>query len=158
MKITLIQVGKTAQSYLVDGVNEYQNRLKHYCTFEVITINPSKIVQSTGNKETIKKMDSSLILGKINPGDFVVLLDDKGKEYDSIQFAEFIQNHQIKSSKNLVFIIGGAFGFTDELYQKSNMKLSLSKLTFSHQMVRLFFTEQLYRAYTIIKGESYHHS
>ena len=103
-------------------------------------------------------MDSSLILGKINPGDFVVLLVDKGKEYDSIQFAEFIQNHQIKSTKNLVFIIGGAFGFTDELYQKSNMKLSLSKLTFSHQMVRLFFTEQLYRAYTIIKGESYHHS
>jgi 23S rRNA (pseudouridine1915-N3)-methyltransferase len=87
----------------------------------------------------------------------VILLDDKGVEYDSVTFSKFINNHQIKSTKNLVFIIGGAYGFSEELYAKGNLKVSLSRLTFSHQMVRLFFTEQLYRAFTIIKGESYHH-
>jgi 23S rRNA (pseudouridine1915-N3)-methyltransferase len=105
----------------------------------------------------IKKSDSNLILAKINTTDFVVLLDEKGKEYDSMSFAEFLKGHQLISTKNLVFVIGGAYGFSEELYQRSNAKISLSRLTFSHQMVRLFFTEQLYRAFTIIKGESYHH-
>jgi 23S rRNA (pseudouridine1915-N3)-methyltransferase len=157
MKITLIQVGKTAQSFIIEGVNDYQNRLKHYCNFELITINSPKSILSSGNVEAIKKADSSLIISILNNSDFVVLLDDKGIEYDSVAFAKFIDQHQIKSTKNLVFVIGGAYGFSEELYAKCNAKLSLSRLTFSHQMVRLFFTEQLYRAFTIIKGESYHH-
>lgn len=157
MKITLIQVGKTVQSYLQEGITDYQNRLKHYCNFELITILPSKAVQAAGHIESIKKSDSNLILGKLNAGDFIVLLDENGKEFNSTGFAEFVNSHQIKSTKNLVFIIGGAYGFSDELYQRCNSKISLSRLTFSHQMVRLFFTEQLYRAFTIIKGESYHH-
>jgi 23S rRNA (pseudouridine1915-N3)-methyltransferase len=157
MKITLIQVGKTIQPYLLEGIAEYQNRLKHYCNFELITVLPIKSIQSAGNKETIKKSDSNLVMAKIGAGDFVILLDDKGKEFDSIGFANFINNHQVNSTKNLVFVIGGAYGFSEELYQRSNVKISLSRLTFSHQMVRLFFTEQLYRAYTILKGESYHH-
>lgn len=157
MKITLIQVGKTASAYLLEGIDEYQKRLKHYCSFELITLIQNKSVQAAGTPETLRKTDSALILGKINAGDFVVLLDEKGKEFDSPSFALYIQNHQVKSTKNLVFVIGGAFGFSEELYLRSNAKMALSRLTFSHQMVRLFFTEQLYRAFTIIKGESYHH-
>ena len=157
MKITLIQVGKTASAYLVEGIEDYQKRLKHYCNFELITLMQNKAVQAAGTPETLRKTDSALILGKINAGDFIVLLDENGKEFDSPSFAKYIQDHQLKSTKNLVFVIGGPYGFSEELYQKSNAKISLSRLTFSHQMVRLFFTEQLYRAFTIIKGESYHH-
>jgi 23S rRNA (pseudouridine1915-N3)-methyltransferase len=158
MKITLIQVGKTAQSYLVEGIEEYQNRLKHYCNYEIITLIPSKQILSKGNIDQIKKSDSNLIMSKFNQGDFIILLDEKGKEFNSNEFAEYLKSHQNKSTKNLVFVIGGAYGFSEDLYLRSNLKISLSKLTFSHQMVRLFFTEQLYRAFTILKGESYHHS
>jgi 23S rRNA (pseudouridine1915-N3)-methyltransferase len=158
MKISLIQVGKTAHSYLLEGIGDYQNRMKHYCNFELITLTQTKAIQGSNNKEMTKKADSNLILGKINPADFVILLDENGKEFNSVGFADYLNQHQIKSTKHLVFIIGGAFGFSDELYARSNAKISLSKLTFSHQMVRLFFMEQLYRAFTIIKGESYHHS
>ncbi|HRG59092.1 MAG TPA: 23S rRNA (pseudouridine(1915)-N(3))-methyltransferase RlmH [Bacteroidia bacterium] len=157
MKITLIQIGKTSQNYLIEGINEYLGRLKHYCNFEILTILPPKQILSSQHVELIKKTEGSIVLSKLMPGDYVVLLDDKGKELDSPSFAEYINNHQIKSTKNLVFVIGGAFGFSEDLYAKANLKLSLSKLTFSHQMVRLFFIEQLYRAFTIIKGESYHH-
>jgi 23S rRNA (pseudouridine1915-N3)-methyltransferase len=157
MKITLIQVGKTIQPYLQEGINEYTNRLKHYCSFEMITLSAAKSQNSTTVVEQVKKNDSQLILSKIKPTDFVILLDEAGAQYNSLSLAAYINQHQLKSTKNLVFIIGGAFGFSQELYQRSNHKLSLSKLTFSHQMVRLFFVEQLYRAFTIIKGESYHH-
>lgn len=157
MKITLIQVGKTTQPYLIEGINDYQNRLKHYCTFELITIIPTKAVQSAGHIETIKKSDSNLIMAKLDASDFVILLDEQGKEFDSVSLANYINNHQIKSTKHIVFVIGGAYGFSEELYKRGNAKIALSKLTFSHQMVRLFFTEQLYRAFTIIRGESYHH-
>ena len=158
MKITLIQVGKTAQSYLVEGIEEYQNRLKHYCNYEIITSIPSKQILSKGNIDQIKKSDSNLIMSKFNQGDFIILLDEKGKEFNSNELAEYLKSHQNKSTKNLVFVIGGDYGFSEDLYLRSNLKISLSKLTFSHQMVRLFFTEQLYRAFTILKGESYHHS
>jgi 23S rRNA (pseudouridine1915-N3)-methyltransferase len=157
MKITLIQVGKTIQPYLQEGINEYTNRLKHYCSFEMITLSAAKSQNSTTVFEQVKKNDSQLILSKIKPTDFVILLDEAGAQYNSLSLAAYINQHQLKSTKNLVFIIGGAFGFSQELYQRSNHKISLSKLTFSHQMVRLFFVEQLYRAFTIIKGESYHH-
>lgn len=157
MKITLIQVGKTAQPYLIEGIQEYQSRLKHYCNFEMITLIPTKGAQSSGNVSLIKNADSNLILSKINAADYVVLLDERGKEHSSLAFSEFINGHQMNATKNLVFVIGGAFGFSDALYQRAQTKISLSKLTFSHQMVRLFFVEQLYRAFTIIKGESYHH-
>ena len=158
MKITLIQVGKTAHSYLLEGIGDYQNRIKHYCNFELVTIAQTKGLQNLNNKEVAKKSDSNLILGKINAGDFVILLDENGKEFNSLTFADYLNQHQIQSTKHIVFIIGGAFGFSEELYSRSNAKIALSKLTFSHQMVRLFFMEQLYRAFTIIKGESYHHS
>jgi 23S rRNA (pseudouridine1915-N3)-methyltransferase len=158
MKITLIQVGKTTQSYLIEGINDYQKRLKHYCNFELLTLNSPKSALAAGNIEIIKKIESNLILEHLNTSDFVILLDDKGVEYDSMGLAKYINQHQLKSTKHLVFIIGGAYGFSEELYTRSQLKLSLSKLTFSHQMVRLFFTEQIYRAFTIIKGESYHHN
>lgn len=157
MKISLIQIGKTVQPYLIEGIQEYQSRLKHYCNFEVITLaTPKGAAQQTTNKNSLKTLESNLILSKISPADFVALLDERGKEYSSVGFSEFINRHQINATKHMVFVIGGAYGFSEGLYERSNLNISLSKLTFSHQMVRLFFVEQLYRAFTIIKGESYH--
>jgi 23S rRNA (pseudouridine1915-N3)-methyltransferase len=156
MKIKLIVVGKINTAYLKTGENEYENRLKHYCKFEEMIItdvkNGSKL-----SKNELKIKEGNLILKKISPRDKVILLDNKGTVYSSIEFSIFIKENMLQSTKSLVFIIGGAYGFSGEVYNRANNKLSLSKMTFSHQMVRLIFKEQLYRAHTIIKGESYHH-
>ncbi|MCC6250919.1 MAG: 23S rRNA (pseudouridine(1915)-N(3))-methyltransferase RlmH [Bacteroidia bacterium] len=157
MKIILLQIGKTTENYLLEGINKYTKRINHYSNFEIITINPGK-TNSQNNIQQIKKQDSDLLISKIENNDFVVLLDEQGKELSSVNFAAYLENHLLKSTKRLVFVIGGAYGFSDELYKRADYTLSLSKLTFSHQMVRLFFVEQIYRAFTIIKGESYHHS
>ena len=156
MKIKLIVVGKTNVKYLLEGEREYENRLKHYTKFEEIIITDVKQSGKLSENE-LKKKESQLILGKLENSDHVILLDDKGKSYSSVEFANFLQQKMNSSLKSLVFVVGGAFGFSDELYQRAYSKLSLSKMTFSHQMVRLIFKEQLYRGFSILRGEKYHH-
>ncbi|MBP7185095.1 MAG: 23S rRNA (pseudouridine(1915)-N(3))-methyltransferase RlmH [Saprospiraceae bacterium] len=156
MKIELWMVGKTTESYLNEGVDKYEKRLKHYTNFSIKIFQDVKSSQ-LNDENSIKKREAELIMKKLDPTDYVILLDEKGKELSSSDFAIKIEQLQLKNIKNIIFIIGGAFGFDEKLYQISQEKLSLSKMTFSHQMVRLFFVEQLYRAHTILKGESYHH-
>ena len=156
MKIKLIVIGKTNTAYLKTGENEYENRLKHYCKFEEIIINDVKN-GSKFSKNELKIKEGNLILKHLESIDKVILLDSIGKIYSSNEFSNFLNENMLHSTKSLVFIVGGAYGFSDEVYNRANNKLSLSKMTFSHQMVRLIFKEQLYRALTIIKGEKYHH-
>ena len=156
MKIKLIVVGKTHAKYLIQAEEEYLQRLKHYIKFEKV------IVPDLKNSKNLKPIEQNrregeLIISKIEKNEEVVLLDDKGVEFTSIKFAQFINQKMIQSTRCLTFIIGGAYGFSDEVYTRANAKLSLSKMTFSHQMVRMIFKEQLYRALTILKGEKYHH-
>lgn len=155
MRIKLILNGKTQKAYLLEGIAIYEKRLKHYCSFEQLIIPSVKAAAMT--VEQLKEKEAELIIKHIDNTDFLVLLDENGKQYSSVDFAEFIQKQQLASLKNLVFVVGGPFGFAESVYKRSNLKLSLSKMTFSHQMIRLLFIEQLYRAYTIIKGEKYHH-
>lgn len=156
MKIKLICVGKTDKKHLIEGEKEYLNRLKHYNKVEKTEIPEIKNAKNL-SQDHIKKLEGELIINHIKPGDQVVLLDENGVAFSSIQFANFIQKKFNGGGKNLLFIVGGAYGFSDEIYNLSNNKISLSKMTFSHQMVRVFFLEQIYRAFTILKGEPYHH-
>ena len=156
MKIKLIVVGKTNAKYLLEGEREYENRLKHYTKFEEIIITDVKQSGKLSENE-LKKKEGHLILGKLESSDHVILLDDKGKSHSSIEFAHFLQQKMNSSLKSLVFVVGGAYGFSDEVYQIAYSKVSLSKMTFSHQMVRLIFKEQLYRGFSILRGEKYHH-
>ena len=156
MKIKLIIIGKTNSKYLLEGEMEYQKRLSHYIKFEEIIIPDVKQSGKLSENE-LKKKEGHLILGKLENSDHVILLDDKGKSYSSVEFANFLQQKMNSSLKSLVFVVGGAFGFSDEVYQRANSKVSLSKMTFSHQMVRLVFKEQLYRGFSILRGEKYHH-
>jgi 23S rRNA (pseudouridine1915-N3)-methyltransferase len=157
MRILLLQVDKTQDSYLAEGIDIYAKRLKNYTTFEINTINVPKAVRQRSVGEQ-KVEEGKLILGQILADDQVILLDEKGKTFSSQEFSGFIAQKQNASVKRLVFIIGGPFGFDQQIYDRANASISLSRMTFSHQMVRLFFTEQLYRAFTILKGEKYHHS
>ena len=156
MKIKLIVVGKTNTAYLKTGENEYENRLKHYCNFEEIIINNVKN-GSKFSKNELKIKEGDLILKNLESIDKVILLDNNGKINSSYGFSNFLKKNILNSTKNLVFIVGGAYGFSLDVYNRANNKLSLSKMTFSHQMVRLIFKEQLYRSFTILKGEKYHH-
>ena len=156
MKIKLIVVGKTNAKYLLEGEREYENRLKHYTKFEEIIITDVKQSGKLSENE-LKKKEGQLILGKLESSDHVILLDEKSKSFSSLQFSEFLQQKMNSSLKSLVFVVGGPFGFSDDIYQRANSKLSLSKMTFSHQMVRLIFKEQLYRGLSILRGEKYHH-
>jgi len=156
MKYTLIAVGKTVKKYLIEAENEYEKRLKHYTKFEEVVIPELKNVANRSFEE-IKMEEGKLILSKIKNEDRVVLLDENGKEFTSVQFSKKVEKWQLSGVKNVVFVIGGAYGFSSEVYQRANEKLSLSQMTFSHQMIRTFFKEQLYRAHTILKGEPYHH-
>ena len=156
MKAKLIVIGKTKSKFLVDGENEYQKRLKHYCKFSELVISDIKSSGKLSKKE-LKEKEGNLILESIKNNDYVVLLDDKGLTLSSTEFAEFFNKKMVSSTNELVFIVGGAFGFSESVYKRANTKLSLSKMTFSHQMVRMIFKEQLYRAFTILKGEKYHH-
>ena len=156
MKITLLIVGKTEDAYLKEGIDKYLKRLKHYTKIEVAEITELKNTKAL-TQEQQKAKEAELILKKITALDYVILLDEKGIEVSSSQFAAYIDKKAIGSVANLVFIVGGPYGFDQTVYQRANDKLSLSRMTFSHQMVRLFFVEQLYRAFTIIKGEPYHH-
>lgn len=156
MKIKLIVIGKTKSKFLVDGEKIYSKRLKHYCKFTEFII-PD--VKNNGKLSTLdlKNKEGESILSAINNSAEVVLLDENGSSFSSIEFSNFINKKMLSSNKELVFVVGGAFGFSDQVYKRSNSKLSLSKMTFSHQMIRLFFKEQLYRSHTILKGEKYHH-
>ena len=156
MKIKLIVVGKTHAKYLIQAEEEYQQRLKHYIKFEKVIVPDLKNSKNLTPIEQNRR-EGELIISKIEKNEEVVLLDDKGVEFTSIKFAQFINQKMIQSTRCLTFIIGGAYGFSDEVYTRANAKLSLSKMTFSHQMVRMIFKEQLYRALTILKGEKYHH-
>ena len=156
MKIKLIVLGKTNAKYLLEGEKEYEIRLKHYTKFEEIIIPDIKQTGKWSENE-LKKKEGQMVLAKLENSDHVILLDDKGKSYSSVEFANFLQQKMNRSLKSLVFVVGGAFGFSDEVYQRANGKLSLSKMTFSHQMVRLIFKEQLYRGFSILRGEKYHH-
>ena len=156
MNIKLIVIGKTKSKFLIDGENEYQKRLKHYCKFSELIIPDIKNGGKLSKKE-LKEKEGNQILASIKNSDYVILLDDKGLELSSTDFAEFLNKKMVSSTNELVFIIGGAFGFSESVYRGANTKLSLSKMTFSHQMVRMIFKEQLYRAFTILKGEKYHH-
>lgn len=156
MTITFIQIDKTQDSYLNEGMAIYLKRLKNYCSLDVITINVPKNVRLKTEKEQ-KTEEAKLILNELKAGDTLVLLDEKGKQMSSQEFAQFMNQKQNSGIKRLVFLIGGPFGFDQKIYERANFKLGLSQMTFSHQMVRLFFLEQLYRAYTILGGEKYHH-
>jgi 23S rRNA (pseudouridine1915-N3)-methyltransferase len=156
MKILLLQIDKTQDSYLLDGMDVYAKRLKNYTQLLIHTISVPKAVRQRSTSEQ-RTEEGRLILREIQKDDDVILLDEKGREFTSQAFSKLIEQKQNSSVKRLVFVIGGPFGFSQEVYDRALMKLSLSKMTFSHQMVRLFFLEQLYRAYTIIKGEKYHH-
>jgi 23S rRNA (pseudouridine1915-N3)-methyltransferase len=156
MKIVLLVVGKTNEKYMVDGISEYQNRLKFYIPFELEVIHELKNTKNL-SFQLQKEKSSELILQSVQDSDEVILLDEHGKEYTSVTFARFMEQKMSASPKRLVFVIGGPYGFSEKLYERANGKLSVSQMTFSHQMIRLIFIEQLYRAMTIIKGEPYHH-
>lgn len=157
MNIKLIVVGKTDVKYVREGLEEYLGRLKHYVPFSYEEI-PALKDQKGASPATIKEREAALILKKIEGADRVVLLDEHGKEYTSVGFSEYLQKQMNAGVRTLVFVVGGAFGFAPEVYAAATDKLSLSQMTFNHQMVRLFFTEQLYRAFTILRHEPYHNS
>ncbi|MDQ3047588.1 MAG: 23S rRNA (pseudouridine(1915)-N(3))-methyltransferase RlmH [Bacteroidota bacterium] len=156
MKITLILNGKTEDDHIIKGFALYEQRLKHYINFETLVIPALKNTKALSIEQQ-KQKEGELLFRQIQSSDKVILLDENGKEYNSVQFSEFIQQQMNSGSKNLVFVVGGPYGFSEEVYKRANGKISLSKMTFSHQMVRLFFVEQVYRAMTILKNEPYHH-
>ena len=155
MNIKLLVVSKTDEKYLQEGIDIYVKRLKHYINFEIIVI-PALKDQKGASAEDIKSREATLILKQIEKSDRVVLLDEHGDEHSSVGFSQYIQKQMNSGIRNLTFVIGGAFGFAPEVYNAANDKVSLSKMTFNHQMVRLFFVEQLYRAFTILRNEPYH--
>ena len=156
MNMILLTVGKTDVKWVKEGLDLYVSRLKHYVPFSVVEIPELKKVSSLTHQQ-IKEKEGDLILKQVGPSDTLVLMDEHGREYRSLEFAEFIEKQMASGAKNVIFTIGGAYGFSEEVYQRANLKISLSKMTFSHQMVRAIFAEQLYRAFTILKGEPYHH-
>jgi 23S rRNA (pseudouridine1915-N3)-methyltransferase len=155
MKITLINTGKTEEKYIRDGLALYEKRLVHYCNFANTFVNAGPLAGKLPVQQ-LKLKEAELILKKIKPEDFVVLLDENGKQIKSQEMAGWLNEQQNRGTRHIVFITGGAFGFHESMHHRANLKLSLSLLTFPHQLVRLIFLEQLYRAFTIIRGEPYH--
>jgi 23S rRNA (pseudouridine1915-N3)-methyltransferase len=156
VKISLILVGKTDDTFIKQAVEIYSKRLSHYIQLNVQVITEIKNSGKLAESE-LKEREGELVLKLIQPADFVLLLDDKGKQFTSVEYAAYLQKLMNAATKNLVVVVGGAFGFSDKVYKRANAQLSLSKMTFTHQLVRVFFLEQTYRAFTILKGESYHH-
>ena len=156
MTIELWWIGKTSFPYLSEGIDIYLKRIKRYCKFNLVEFSDIKF----GGKKSIpelKTQEGALIMKKVNPKDFLILLDENGSEFDSVKFSKQIEQLQNSNPNKIIFLIGGAYGFSEQDYKRANKKISLSKMTFSHQMIRLLFLEQLYRAHTIIKREPYHH-
>lgn len=156
MKITLLMIGKTDAAYISEGMNEYLNRLKHYVKFETIVIPDVRKGKNT-TPEMQKSQEGELILAKKSSLAEMHLFDENGKLFTSRQFAGFIEKKQVAGTRELIFVIGGPYGFSQKVYENAHSRISLSKMTFSHQMARLLCVEQIYRAYTIINGEPYHH-
>lgn len=156
MKITLLVVGKTEDRYLIEGIDKYLNRLKHYIGFNIIVIPEVKNTKNLSEAQQ-KSREGELILKHTVNTDTVILLDEKGKKYTSVLFANYLNKQMIGSVQHMIFVVGGPYGFDESVYKRANGSISLSDMTFSHQMVRLFFVEQLYRAFSILKGEPYHH-
>lgn len=156
MKISLIVIGKTDAGYFAEGIHEYENRLKHYIPFDIQVIPDIKNAKNL-SEEQQKEREGELILKNLQAGDYLVLLDERGKDSSSLQFASYIEKKTHTVNKRLVFAIGGPYGFSPAVYDKASEKISLSRMTFSHQMIRLVFVEQLYRAMTILNNEPYHH-
>ncbi|RZK49139.1 MAG: 23S rRNA (pseudouridine(1915)-N(3))-methyltransferase RlmH [Pedobacter sp.] len=156
MKITLLAVGKTEGNYLNEGIAKYLGRLKHYINFNFLIIPDIKNSKNLTEAQQ-KSKEAEQILKHIANADVLVLLDERGKQYSSIDFAQYINKQMVGSVQHLIFLIGGPYGFDESIYNRANASISLSTMTFSHQMVRLFFVEQLYRAFSILKNEPYHH-
>lgn len=157
MKLRFVQVGKTVEEYLKTGAALYEGRISHYAPFSVETIPDLKNAKSLSGDE-IKRTEGRMILERIQPSDYLILLDEKGREFSSREFASYIEKTSLAAgNRQMVFLIGGPYGFSDDVYARADGKISLSRMTFSHQMVRLIFLEQLYRAFTILRGEPYHH-
>ena len=156
MKIKFICIGRTTKPFLEAGEEEYFSRLKHYVPIERIELSDIRNAKNL-NREQLKEAEGKELLKRILPTDQLVLLDERGKEFSSVSFAAHLEQQMNQSVKAIVFVVGGAFGFSEEIYQRANLKMSLSRMTYSHQMVRMIFLEQLYRAFTIIRGEGYHH-
>lgn len=157
MKVKLLMVGKTREKFIDEGFSLYKKRISHYLAFEGQTIDSLKKTKHLSPLE-IKSQEASLILKNLTPQDTVILLDENGKTFNSTGFAGFIQQQMNAGKKQLVFIIGGAYGFSEDIYKQADHKISLSKMTFSHQIIRLIFAEQFYRAMTILKNEPYHNA
>lgn len=156
MKVVFVVIGKTDASYFTAAIEEYKNRLVHYIPFEMTVIPDIKNVKNLSEAQQ-KEREGELILKALQPGDCLVLLDEHGKEFSSVQFASYIEKKTHVVARRLVFVVGGPYGFSQSVYQAAAEKISLSKMTFSHQMIRMIFLEQLYRAMTILRGEPYHH-
>lgn len=156
MKIALIVIGKTDAGYFVEAINEYKNRLVHYIPFEMVVIPDIKNAKNLSESQQ-KEKEGELILKTLQAGDYLVLLDEKGKEFTSMQFSAYIEKKMHTVPKRLVFVVGGPYGFSEAVYKAAGEKISLSKMTFSHQMIRLIFVEQIYRAMTILNNGPYHH-
>ncbi|MBD5173976.1 MAG: 23S rRNA (pseudouridine(1915)-N(3))-methyltransferase RlmH [Bacteroidales bacterium] len=156
MEIVLLTVGKTTIDFVLDGIAEYTKRLKHYVPYSIQMLPDIKKTASL-SVERQKEAEGEMIISKLLPGDHVILLDERGKEYSSMEFATFLEKQMVAGRKRLIFVVGGPYGFSRAVYDRADGKISLSKMTFNHEMVRLFFTEQVYRAMTILRGEPYHH-
>lgn len=156
MHVTLLCIGKTGKSFLEEGEKEYLKRLAHYISFELKILPDVKQAKNL-SEEQIKQKEAEMFLEKIQSGDSVFLLDENGKEFSSVAFSQFLQEQFNRGGKQIYFLVGGPYGFHTSLYARAQGKISLSKMTFSHQMIRMFFIEQMYRAMTILKGEPYHH-
>lgn len=156
MRVILMCIGKTDDKLVISSIDNYAKRLKHYINFEIQII-PDLKKSKNLTQEQQKVKEGEVVLKHINRTDYVVLLDERGLIYSSIGFSDFIEQKMVQSVSRLVFVIGGPYGFSEAIYERADSQLSLSKMTFSHQMIRLFIVEQLYRAFTIIRGEPYHH-
>ena len=156
MKITLLTVGKTDKDWVKDGLDIYVSRLKHYIPFSVVEIPELKNVSAL-TKDQIKTREGELILKNVRPTDDLILMDERGRQYTSVELSKVLQDKISYIGKDIVFVIGGAYGFSEAVYNRADSKISLSKMTFSHQMVRAIFAEQIYLAFTIMRGEPYHH-
>ncbi|MCB9201816.1 MAG: 23S rRNA (pseudouridine(1915)-N(3))-methyltransferase RlmH [Flavobacteriales bacterium] len=155
MKINLLCVGKTNSNEIIQLIKELEKRIPNYINFEIIEIPDIKNAKKNSPNQ-IKDAEAESILSKLDSSDYLVLLDEKGKQYKSTEFANYLQQKMNQSIKKMVFCIGGAYGFSEKMYLRANEKISLSKMTFTHQMIRLFFVEQLYRGFSIIEGKPYH--
>ena len=156
MKFCLLVVGKTASSFMSKGIEEYKSRVNRYVGFDIISISDLKSTRGLTEMQQ-KEKEGEMLLASLTPSDTVILLDEKGREFTSREFADFQTSMMNRGVKRLVYVIGGPYGFSQKVYDRADGKISLSRMTFSHEMARLFFCEQLYRAMTILRGEPYHH-